>query len=73
MIHCKRYALFASSDMYGSGGMQDFVGFFDSSEEAVATWPYSDVNQWYWAHVADLLTGKVIFSREGLTGWQVVA
>ncbi len=53
----KRFLLFAGDDYYPSGGWGDFVGSYDSVEEAIPD-AYSE-----WAHIVDTATGDVV--REG--------
>lgn len=52
----KRYLAFAGSTYYPSGGMNDFIGSFDTVDEAIAEICYSDedygmINDW--GHVFD--------------------
>jgi len=55
----KRYALFAGSYYYPSGGSKDLVGLFDSIEECRAednvTEHHGDGSNslWDWAHICD--------------------
>ena len=65
MIHCKRYALFQFDRYEACGGAWDFVGMFDSAEEAMAAFKPRDTDNRPVAHVFDLLTEKVVFFRGG--------
>lgn len=60
----KRYALFAGSWYYPSGGMADFVDSYDSLEEAIkeAKRPdeiFPNDAKYDWAHVFDMQEEKV--------------
>lgn len=60
----KRYFGFAGSFYYPNGGMRDFIGFYDTIEDATKgikdylneNWVSSD----YWAHVWDSETKQTI-------------
>lgn len=56
----KRYALFAGSSYYPSGGWKDFVGSFDTAMEARVPGivGYSESYDWY--HIIDLRTGEEV-------------
>ena len=55
----KRYLLFAGEDYYPSGGAYDFVGSFDSIDEAVNALNYKEYRD-CWANVFDLTTEKIV-------------
>lgn len=57
MIHCKRYLATAGVDYYAGWRMTDFVGIYDSIDEAVEAGQQKDVD---WISVFDLLTEKEV-------------
>lgn len=61
----KRYWLFAGETYYPSGGMGDFRGCFDSSEEAQAHQMWSAD----WAHVFDSQDAVIVATRDEGTPW----
>ena len=61
----KRYALFGGLDYYPGGGWEDFIGTFDTIEEATRAVsgsggvPYeSKPRDPDWWHIVDLTTGE---------------
>lgn len=56
----KRYLLFAGWVYYPGGGWEDFIGSFDTVEEAKAAIEGSKD----WAHIIDKETGEKIFDTE---------
>jgi len=62
------FALFVGDDFYPAGGWLDFVGFFETSDEAVAaaTEPEEDCVSGWWFNVADLRTGEIVASASQL-------
>lgn len=57
----KRFMLFAGDKYYPTGGMMDFVGYFDTQDEAVAyaTTPTGQFNSCpNWFHIYDTVTGQ---------------
>ena len=72
MIHCRRYALFAAPRHEGGLGWHDFVGMFDSLDEAqdAFTRPPSDMD----GQVVDLLNQRIVAENKSLRpGWEPVA
>jgi hypothetical protein len=69
----KPFALFLGDDYYPGGGWRDFVGFFETMDEAVAAAvePEEDCVSGWWFNVADLRTGQIVASKSGLpTRWR---
>jgi len=58
----KPFALFLGDDYYPDGGWRDFVGFFETIDEAIAAAvePEEDCVSGWGFHVADLRTGKIV-------------
>lgn len=58
----KRYALFVGETYYPAGGWNDFVGFFDTLEEAktMAVEPENDAVSGWWFNIVDLTTGVIV-------------
>ena len=50
----KRFMLFAGRNYYPSGGMDDYVGSFDTVAQAI-----SNIGSKDWMHVLDSKTGEV--------------
>lgn len=59
----KRYLAFEGSEYYPEGGWDDFVGDYDSIEEALKAIKEKQVNyregHLVWAHIVDLSTKEV--------------
>lgn len=55
----KRFMLFCGQDYYASGGMLDFVGSFDTIDEAAAA---MEVESTDWGHIYDTEDMKVVRS-----------
>lgn len=53
----KRYALFEGSEYYPAGGWDDFVGTYDTKEEAEKA---RSPLKYGWWHVVDLQTGEKV-------------
>jgi len=67
MSESGRYLLFASSTWDIGGGWDDFVGRYESEEEAeTGAHQAAQVGNWYdwWWHVVDLKTGQIV--RKGV-------
>jgi hypothetical protein len=64
----KPFALFVGDEFYPAGGWYDFVGFFETKEQAVeaAAEPAEDCVSGWWFNVADLRTGKIVVDESGL-------
>jgi hypothetical protein len=60
MIHCRRYLLTGGPIYYPRGGGKDFIGIFDTTEEAIIAGKYHKDAEWF--HVFDLLTQKEVHS-----------
>jgi hypothetical protein len=58
MIHCKRYLATAGLLYYPAMSMGDFVGIFDTAEEAMSAG--MDKSDGEWVCVFDLLNEKVV-------------
>lgn len=66
----KRYMLFAGDSYYAKGGMQDFIGTYDTLAEALlkseGCWEYCSVQEkefwyeWDWYHVYDSHYGVIV-------------
>lgn len=59
-----KYALFRGDNYYPAGGMDDFVGLFNSIEEAKG----NDGGDW--AQIASVPDMKLVAYRDGSRGWQ---
>jgi hypothetical protein len=57
----KRYAAFSGSNYYPDGGWDDFVGTYDTLEEARMAQRPNDND---WQHVVDLETGEKVPSND---------
>ena len=68
----KPFALFLGDDYYPDGGWRDFVGFFETMDEAIAAAvePEEDCVSGWWFHVADLRTGKIVTGASMPTRYQ---
>lgn len=53
----KRYLLFAGDTYYPGGGWTDFIGSFDSIDDAIAATGHVQHDWW---HVVDATTGKEV-------------
>jgi hypothetical protein len=53
----KRYMLFAGDDYYPAGGWDDFIGSFDSVEDAMASFPR---DRYDWWHIVDATIGQEV-------------
>lgn len=62
MVTIKRYALFHGDNYYAGGGWYDFVGVFDSVDEAKAGLDPDNTESpsGGWAHIVDLLTMEMV-------------
>lgn len=60
----KKFLLFSGDNHYPMGGWRDFLGSFDTKEEAVAAVPL--LNDWY--QVVDLEAGKIVAGSRGWHG-----
>lgn len=60
MSATKRFVVMGGMTYYASGGFEDYLGSFDTKEEADAfAKSYLDINSsYYWTQVADLETGN---------------
>ncbi len=54
----KRYALFAGDQYYPSGGWDDFIGTYDSVEDALEAEAKRTRHDWY--QIVDLTTGEQV-------------
>jgi len=63
-----KYLLFAGSDCYPRGGVGDFVGSFDSVEDAKKAVPNDD-----WAHVAYFTENGDLKVMETFRRWQCMS
>lgn len=60
----KRYWLFAGHNYYPSGGMEDFVGDFDSLKDAKhSVLPEIKRSAYHWAHVFDTETREIVWKE----------
>ena len=60
----KRYWLFAGHNYYPSGGMEDFVGDFDSQKDAKhSVLPEIKRSAYHWAHVYDTETREIVWKE----------
>ena len=58
----KRYLSFAGANYYPEGGWDDFVGSFDTPQEAAAAGvaEVDELGMTGWYHVVDATTGKIV-------------
>lgn len=64
----KRYWLFSGQIYYPGGGMDDFIGSYDTVDEAKAVFPAEDDYRYSWAHIFDFEKELVIFEL-GKSSW----
>lgn len=61
----KRYLLFAGATYYPSGGWDDFVGSFDTTEQAKDALLAKGFDYYDWAHIVDATDGAVVWAGKG--------
>ena len=59
----KQFLVFAGLDYYPEGGWSDFIGAYDTLDEAKANCPEIDPFTIDWNQIVDLNTHKIVYEK----------